>query len=201
MATYEFNTLRDKYAYFQHPIAVIKINDVSLSDAKKGYPTSDIQVDLTSGFEAAIAEFSVYDVYDESAGAFVFPDGKAKILLGSKVDIYLGYSGEAVRVFVGVITRVNYLFEKQDVPCIRVTAMDVKGVMMAGSYSTQLRAKNYSDAVKEILEKTAYEKLGMQGMQMIKEIKIDSTPDKQRALLNPTQGTSDKTIEMVADTS
>jgi len=51
MATYEFNTLRDKYAYFQHPIAVIKINDVSLSDAKKGYPTSDIQVDLTSGFE------------------------------------------------------------------------------------------------------------------------------------------------------
>jgi len=199
MATYEFNTLRDKYAYFQHPIAVIKINDVSLSDAKKGYPTSDIQVDLTSGFEAAIAEFSVYDVYDESAGAFVFPDGKAKILLGSKVDIYLGYSGEAVRVFVGVITRVNYLFEKQDVPCIRVTAMDVKGVMMAGSYSTQLRAKNYSDAVKEILEKTAYEKLGMQGMQMIKEIKIDSTPDKQRALLNPTQGTSDKTIEMVAE--
>ena len=77
--------------------------------------------------------------------------------------------------------------------------MDVKGVMMAGSYSTQLRAKNYSDAVKEILEKTAYEKLGMQGMQVIKEIKIDNTPDKQRALLNPTQGTSDKTIEMVAE--
>ena len=58
----------------------------------------------------------------------------------------------AKNVFVGVITRINYLFEKQDVPCIRVTAMDVKGVMMAGSYSAQLDAKYYCDAVKKIFE-------------------------------------------------
>lgn len=199
MAIHEFNTLKDKYAYFQHPIAAVKINDVDLSDAKKGYPISDMQVDLTSGFEASIAEFSIYDVYDESAGAFVFPPGKTKILLGSKVDVYLGYSGTAKNVFVGVITRINYLFEKQDVPCIRVTAMDVKGVMMAGSYSAQLGAKYYSDAVKEIFEKTAYEKLGAQAMEVIKKVQIDVTPDKQRAMTNPAQGTSDKTIEMVAE--
>lgn len=199
MATYEFSALKDKYVYFQHPVAVIQIDGTALSDAKKGYPVSDIQVDLTSGFEASIAEFSVYDVYDESAGAFVFPDGKVKLQLGSKVEIYLGYSGEALRVFTGVVTRMNYLFEKQDMPCIRLTAMDVKGVMMAGSYSTQLKAKYYSDAVKEILEKTAYEKLGSQGSKVISAIQIDDTPDKLRSVTNPSQGASDRTIEMVAE--
>lgn len=199
MATYEFSTLKDKYIYFQHPVAIIKIDGSDLSDAKKGYPVSDIQVDLTSGFEASIAEFNVYDVYDESAGAFVFPDGKVKLQIGSKVDVYLGYSGEARCVFTGVVTRLNYLFEKQDIPCVRLTAMDVKGVMMAGSYSAQLKAKYYSDAVKEILEKTAYEKLGSQGSRVISAIQIDDTPDKLRAVTNPSQGASDKTIEMVAE--
>lgn len=198
MATYEFDELKKQYMQFQHPVAVIKINGQSLADKKKGYPVSDIQIDLTSGFEASIAEFCVYDVYDETAGKFDITSKKTKIQLGLRVEVYLGYSGEARCVFVGVITRINYLFEKHDVPCIKVTAMDVKGIMMAGSYSSQLKAGNYADAVKEILEKTAYEKLGEQGEKVIRGISIDMTPDKQRAL---TGGNSakDKTIEMVAE--
>lgn len=199
MATYDFNTLRNKYSSFHHPVAVIKINDVSLADPKKGYPVSDIQVDLTSGFEASIAEFSVYDVYNEAAGRFDLPGNKVKILLGSKVEVYLGYSGTAKCVFLGVITRVNYVFEKNDIPCIRVTAMDVKGIMMAGNYSAQLEAKYYSDAVKEILDKTVYEKLGKMGLGVITQIEIDMTGDKQRSLSNPSTGASDRTIEMVAE--
>ena len=73
-------------------MAIVKINDVSLADPKRGYPISDIQVDLTSGFEASIAEFSVYDVYDEAAGKFDLPATKVKILLGSKVEVFLGPS-------------------------------------------------------------------------------------------------------------
>lgn len=199
MAIYEFDDLKNKYMRFQHPVAIVKINDVSLADKKKGYPVSDIQVDLTSGFEASIAEFSIYDVYDEAAGRFDIPSNKVKIHLGSKVDIYLGYSNSATCVFVGVITRINYLFEKQEIPCIRITAMDVKGVMMAGNYSAQLKAKNYSDAVKEIFDKTAYEKLGAPGRKVISGVQIDVTPDKQRMMLNPTTGASDRTIEMVAE--
>lgn len=199
MATYEFDKLKKKYDSFQHPVAIIKINGESLADEKKGYPISDIQLDLTCGFEASVAEFSIYDVYDITAGKFVFPSGKVRILLGSKVEVYLGYSGSAKLTFMGVITRINYLFEKEDLPCVRVTAMDVKGVMMAGNYSTQLKAKNYSDAVKEILDKTAYEKLGSQGGGVISKINIDTTPDKQRAVSTPDTGTSDRTIEMVAE--
>ena len=199
MATYEFEELKKKYMQFQHPVAVVKINGESLADAKKGYPVSDIQIDLTSGFEASVAEFSVYDVYDEAAGKFDLSDKKTKLQLGGRVEIYLGYSGEASCVFVGVITRINYLFEKYDIPCIRVTAMDVKGIMMAGSYSAQLKAKNYSDAVKEILDKTAYEKLGQQGEKIIRGISIDMTPDKQRMMASGGVGAEDKTIEMVAE--
>ncbi len=199
MTTYDFEELKKQYMQFQHPVAVIKINGHALTDKKKGYPVSDIQIDLTSGFEASMAEFCVYDVYDESAGKFDIPSSKTKIQLGNRVEVYLGYSGEARCVFVGVITRINYLFEKHDVPCIRVTAMDVKGVMMAGSYSAQLKAKNYADAVQEILDKTAYEKLGDQGEKIIKGITIDMTPDKQRALASGGTGSQDKTIEMVAE--
>lgn len=199
MAIYEFEELKKNYMHFQHPVAVIVINGQSLADEKKGYPVSDIRIDLTSGFEASVAEFSVYGVYDESAGRFEFPSGKVKLQLGCRAEVYLGYSEEAKCVFVGVITGLNYLFEKNDVPCVRVTAMDVKGIMMAGSYSTQLKAKNYADAVKEILEKTAYEKLGAQGEKVITDISIDVTPDKQRALTGAETGAEDKTIEMVAE--
>ena len=76
MAAYEFDELKKKYMQFQHPVAVIKVNGESLADAKKGYPVSDIRIDLTCGFEASVAEFCVYDVYDESTGSFEFPKKK-----------------------------------------------------------------------------------------------------------------------------
>lgn len=199
MAKHEFSELESQYQGFQHPSALIKINDVALSDKKKGYPISDIRVDLTCGFEASIAEFSIYDVYSEEAGCFEFGRKKVKIYLGSKVEMYLGYSGTMLLVFVGVITRVNYLFEKGEMPCLRVTAMDIKGIMMAGSYSAQLRAKNYSDAVSEIFERTAYEKIGKFGSNIVRKITVDATPDKIRALANPAMMNADRTIEMVAE--
>ena len=82
--------------------------------------------------------------------------------------------------------------------------MDVKGIMMSGSYSRQLTAQNYADAVTEILNKTAYEKL--KGSEIIKSVQVDDTPDKQR---NASAGggaggagqeqVTDKSIEMVAE--
>jgi phage protein D len=106
-------------------------------------------------------------------------------------------------VFVGAITRVNFLFEEEGVPCIRVTAMDVKGVMMSGCYSRQLTALYYSDAVKEILEKTAYEKL--KASNIIRDIRITETGDKQRMLMggpgqsSPAGTATDRSLEMVAE--
>ena len=193
MATYTFEDLQEKYNIFQHPVAVIEVNDKELTDPKKGFPVSEVVVDLTSGYEASTAEFSIYDVYDVEVAQFRFEDIKKYIFLGSKVEVYLGYSSNVKSVFVGTITEVNFQFDKYDIPCIRVTAMDVKGIMMAGSYAKQLTANAYSDAVKEILNKTAYEKL--KNSDIIRSVNVTDTPDKYRN----TAEVTDKTIEMVSE--
>lgn len=180
MKTYKFDDLANTYDRFQHPQAMIEVNGKTLTDERKGFPVSDLIVDLTSGFEASVAEFSIYDVFDKDTGSFLFEKVKKYILLGSAVEVYLGYGGNVRCVFVGAVTRVNFLFEEEGVPCIRVTAMDVKGVMMAGSYSKQLKALYYSDAVKEILEKTAYEKL--KANQIIRNVVVTETADKLRGV-------------------
>ncbi len=197
MATYEYETLKNKYAYFSEPQIVVRVNDVELTSKKKGFPVGEVVVDLTSGYEASMAEFSIFDAYDLTQNEFLFDAVKKYILLGSKVEIELGYSEETTLVFVGVITRVNFLYETEGIPCIRVTAMDVKGVMMSGSYERQLKATTYSEAVMEILTRTAYEKLRNSGV--IEKITVEDTPDKKRAQLEGISEVSDRSIEMVAE--
>ncbi len=196
METYDFENLKTKYGSFRHPCAAVEINGKDLGDSKKGFPVSDLLVDLTSGYEASTAEFGIYQVYDTAKAAFLFDDVKKYILLGSKAEIYLGYDGKLQSVFVGTVTRVNFVFEQEAAPCIRVTAMDVKAIMMAGGYSRQLTGRYYADAVKEILEKTAYRKL--QSMDVIRGIHITDTPDKLRSCANAAAA-ADRSMEMVAE--
>lgn len=200
MATYTYDSLETSYGNFSNPEIVIKVNDKELTTIKNGFPVSDVVVDLTSGFEASVAEFSIYDAYDLAQNEFLFSQVKKYILLGSKVEIEMGYKKKTTRVFLGVITRVNFLFEAAGIPCIRVTAMDVKGVMMAGSYEKQLKATNYSDAVSEILKKTAYDTLQSSGI--ITGLSIQDTPDKTSSA-SSTGGLGDLTsgLDGLADTS
>lgn len=64
-------------------------------------------------------------------------------------------------------------------------------------YDLQLKATNYADAVKEILKRTAYEKLRNSGI--IQNITVDDTPDKRNSMGQENDEASDKTIEMVAE--
>lgn len=196
MATYEYEALKEKYGFFDEASIVIKVNDSELTSEKKGFPVGDVVIDLTSGYEASIAEFSIFDVYDLSQNEFLIERVKKYILIGSKVEIELGYRRATTLVFCGVITRVNFLYETEGIPCIRVSAMDVKGIMMAGSYDRQLKATNFSDAVTEILKRTAYEKLRNSGV--ITKITVEDTPDK-RMEHTETNNATNKTIEMVAE--
>lgn len=203
MAVFTYEQLQGKYGYFDNPEVMIKVGNNELT-GKKGFPVGDVVVDLTSGYEASVAEFSIYDTYNLAQNEFMFDAVKKFILIGSKVEISMGYKKKTTLVFVGVITRVNFLFETVGVPCVRVTAMDVKGVMMAGSYARQLKATNYSDAVSEIFKKTAYNKLKNSGV--IKKIVVQATADKQQVSASAGVGavpgkkqTTDKTIEMVAE--
>lgn len=191
MAMYEFEDLRIKYENFNFPIVVIEVNGKNIYDKSKALVINDIDIDLSSGFEASVASFHIYNCFDMKESKYLFDDVKDFIAIGSTVKISTGYSNAAQSVFCGVITKVNFLFDRGGIPYIRVTAMDVKGIMMASCYAQQLKALNYGDAVKEIFERTAYSK---QMDKLIKTISVTDTPDKGKY---NEQEVNDFSIEMV----
>ena len=115
-------------------------------------------------------------------------------MLGASFVLGLGYLGKLETVFVGFISRVSFGFDPSDLPYIEVTGMDVKGIMMASRYATQLTAKSYGEAVSEILKRTSYEKL--RSANAITGLSISDTPDKQVGGGNKA---SAETIEMVEE--
>lgn len=196
MATYTYTSLKTKYDDFQHPVMVLTINGKDFAKNTAGLIASDIEVELTSGYEASIATFTLYNTFDMDTSGFRINESKNYILLGSSVEIALGYEGEAQTVFCGYISRVNFVYEEGGIPGIRITAMDVKGAMMANNYSRQMTATSYGEAVKEIFNKGPY--MSMTSSQIIRQLVISDTPDKQ--LVSPTPPkASDRTVEMVAE--
>lgn len=189
MASYKYEDLKKIYHDFEHPVAVLKIGDKNFADNKKAWILNDIEVELTCGFEASIANFCIYNVFSKYTSTFEFDDLKKYIQLGQKTEISLGYLDQTRTVFIGVITRVEFVYENEEQPYVRVTAMDVKGIMMACGFAKQLKAENYSDAVKEIFTRAAYNKMQQYGML---SLEIDDTPDKQAS-----EKDAAKTIEVL----
>lgn len=195
--SYDYRTLEKNYGGFESPLVKIEVNKKSLSNNNLNLIISDLEIDLTSDMEASMASFKVYNVYDPEKGCFKIEELKKYILLGSSIDIFLGYQQCITNIFKGYIARVNFIYEHGDAPYIEIACMDIKGIMMASSYSKQLKAKTYSAAVKEILQKTAYDKL--KNMGIITSLDINNTPDNQTANASAANKETDETIEMVAE--
>ena len=177
MAEFEFDDLEKQYEHFGHPVVSIEINGEEFENNKYGMGVSDIRIELSAGFEASIASFVFYNVYDIVNGTFVFDRFKKYVLLGSSVVIYAGYASTVREVFRGFIAKVNFIYEEDEVPGVMVTAMDIKGVMMTNNSARQLKAKTYSAALKEIMAAEPYVTLTSEGV--IKGTKISDTPDGQ----------------------
>lgn len=198
MAAYDYQGLKKKYEDFAHPILHIQINGKDFSRNKSGLQISDVEVEMTSGFEASIATFWIYNCYDRITCEFAFDDLKKYICMGSCVVISMGYGVCVREIFRGFISRVNFVFRQEEIPGVEITAMDVKGIMMSGNYSRQLRASSFSEAVKEILDKTAYVRL--QSNEIITKLEITDTPDHEQAAgAGGGEKASDRTIEMVCE--
>lgn len=202
MASFKYEDLKEKYENFSHPLAQILVNGKDVVDNKCGFRLSDIEVEMTSGFEAAIATFWIYGCYDMDQSEFRFSDLKKYIFMGSNVVINLGYGIHVREIFRGFISKVNFAFRegKEEIPGVEVTAMDVKGIMMSGNYSRQLEVSSYSEGVRKILSQTAsaYERL--KSIEVITRLDITDTPDREETGTG-TQGdkASDRTIEMVCE--
>ncbi len=159
IASFEFDDLLKTYDHFAHPIAEVTIDGQDFGDNKSGLSISNIRVELSCGFEASLASFSIYNVFDDQSAQFRYDSVKQYVQLGSTVVIYLGYKDTPREVFRGFIAKVNFQYERDEMPAIMVTALDVKGIMMSNRYSKQLKAKSFSGAIKEILNQAPYSEM------------------------------------------
>ena len=195
-----YRSLKEKYGAFRYPMVEIEVNGKSITSAggSTRIGISEVNIELTAGYEASQAVFNIYNVYDYEEATFNFGTIKKFVTLGSQVKIYRGYEAAYTEVFTGIIVRVNFLVEEGDVGHVEITCMDLKAVMMANRYNKRLKATSYSDAVKEIFDQQIYQ--GFKNSGMIDGFKIDKTPDKQST---PSAGAkedeTDRTIEMVGE--
>nr|WP_300185840.1 hypothetical protein [uncultured Agathobaculum sp.] len=201
-----FATLKKTYMEFESPQAAIFFAGSAFQN-NNNYVIDEIHVEVTSDFEASVASFRIYNVYDQSAASFRYSDIKKQVCIGNTLDIVLGYLGVGQTVFHGFVAGLDFHYDAGGLPYIEVTGMDIKGIMMASRYSQQIAAASYSAAVEQIFARSVYSSL-MQDM----SLKVVATPDGGPAGglagglggnlmggLSGAQSTSATTIEMVSE--
>lgn len=174
---YHFDDLKKSYGDFELPAVEITVEGKDFADNKAQMIIGELEIDLTAGFEASQAVYRIYGCTDEKDGTYLFDDLKPYILLGSYTEIKLGYFHHMEEVFRGFICGVEFACSEEEMACVSVNVMDIKGAMMGSCSLRQLRADSYGKAVKEILQQKSYEELGKKGL--IKTVKAEDTPDKQ----------------------
>lgn len=190
----DYKAIKKKYCEFVYPMATVDIGGRIFSENNNNLIMSDISVELSCGHEASAAVFSIYGVYNIEEGQYSFSKFKEYVQLGSAVTVMLGYGGVMEKVFVGFIAQTRFLRNDADIHHVEVTAMDVKGLMMANSYVRQMTASNYGDAIDEIFRKPMYQKMNAEGIYT--SVRVDDTPDKTGGQNN--KATS-YTVEMVSE--
>ncbi len=205
MAEIDLDELHKKYGGFYEPVVKVMVGDQDIQDDKKvPVVVSDVTVDVTSTYKASIAEFTLLQSYSDTTGSFFTASLKKYISMGTGISIYMGHGSSVTEVFKGFISAVNFVHDVQveDASGIRITAMDVKGIMMANHSSKRLKANYYSDAVKEIFDQSTYQNL--QSNEAITTITINDTPDKPSGGAGGGAGGAggeevDNRLEMVAE--
>ena len=192
-----YKGLQEKYLDFGHPRALVQLGGENFSSEGNDIIVGEIQVELSAGYEASVATFRLYDVFDPDTGNFRYSKVGKQVVMGNSCTISLGYLSAVEKVFVGFISGVAFGYEQGDLPYIEVSAMDVKGVMMGGSYARQLTATTYGAAVKEILNRTGSGQI--QQMGGITGISVSRTPDEPEVPQAGMPKSSPITVEMVGE--
>lgn len=175
-------------------MATLQVGDKIFADNRSNLVLSEISVDLSCGFEASAASYSIYGVYNVEAGQYALSGCREFVQLGNTVRISMGYGGMMEEVFVGFIAQVRFVRNDSDIHHVEVTAMDAKGMMMANSYARQMTAGNYGDAVKEIFNGPMYQKMNADGIW--RSVHVDDTPDRTNGQNHQVTAC---TVEMVSE--
>ena len=110
MAQYSYGQLKEDYESFSNEFAIVRVNRKKISDSRQRFIVGDLAVELTCGFEASIATFSIYNCFDQEKGCFLVDELKKYIAMGSQVEISLGYAALVKPVFVGFIARTAFCY-------------------------------------------------------------------------------------------
>lgn len=199
MAFFDIDSLRSKYGNFVRPKALLEIDGKDFDKNKVGLSVSDIEIELSAGYEASIASFVIYNAFDVDDSKFKVEDLKKVVMLGSSIKLGVGYANSAIYVFYGFVSKINFTYDGETAtPGVEITAMDAKGIMMANNHSRQLKADNYGDAVREIFDEPVYSVMENNGIICGKI--LSDTPDKKPAGSSAgANRASDKTIEIVGE--
>lgn len=181
MAEFEYDKLKAQYEDFNEPKVKIAVEDKEIVNNDPQLIVSRMEVDLTSGYEAGIAEINLTGVFDPESSVFTIDKVKEYFYLGSSITILLGYGVKIREIFRGFIARVNFIVPEPDgdeAPSIQLTVMDIKGNMMANRHSKRLNSKYYSDAVKEVLDNNPFFGVKDDKQKPFIDLVMDNTPDK-----------------------
>ena len=145
MAEFDLTKLYEKYEGFTHPASRVLLGGKNPADDKKAnLGVTNFTVELTSDFKASIATFYITGGFDETNGVYDMDVLKKYIGLGNDVTIQMGHAASITEVFKGYIARVDFVYLPYEelLGAVRITDMDVKGIMMANNSSKRLKA-NY----------------------------------------------------------
>lgn len=186
---YTFGALQTLYQNFSRPGASIKVNGMNIVGLP-GFQVTDITVSQTISDKAGTATFSLVNCYDRVLHCFNKVIDKVMVL-GSKVEVALGYCSVYMPVFKGYISSISWNFDAENGASCRVTCMDARKLMMedhidakrsfdmsksfnsvmgdiVGPYST-LCSLETSSAIMESAEQTIHPAPGQSVYNFIKE--------------------------------
>ncbi|MCI9422873.1 hypothetical protein GN277_21120 [Lachnospiraceae bacterium WCA-9-b2] len=149
MAKVTMSSLAAKYKDFMVPALKVKVGGFDVIGASE-YAVESVEVTL-SQTAASAAVIKLVSVYDLEKRSFV-GDVRSDFILGELVDIEMGYGSSLTSMFYGYVDEITY--ELSDSPSVRVTAVDVRRMMM-GSKKSNISHKvtSYSDAFDEVVKK------------------------------------------------
>ena len=149
MAIISMSTLATKYKDFMVPALKVKSGGFDII-GQSDYAVESVEVTLSQS-AASAAVIKLTNVYDLEDRSFV-DDVTSDFILGELLDIEMGYGSSLTSLFYGYVDEITY--ELSENPSVRVTAVDVRRMMMGSKKSNiSHQVKSYSDAFQEVVKK------------------------------------------------
>lgn len=149
MATVTMSSLAMKYNDFRVPALKVKSGGTDLI-GDSDYAVESVEVTL-SQTSASAAVIKLTNVYDPESRSFL-DEVRSDFILGELIEVEMGYGSSLTSLFYGYVEEMTY--ELSENPSVRVTAVDVRKMMMGSKKSNiSHQVKSYSDAFNEVIKK------------------------------------------------